>query len=166
MATIFNDGRVAKPNNPVFQQGKTYRTVNAKVSFDGDQANGDIVVLAESLTVDTRVARVLSVEPTPALAGMTSVQLGFYRKDTNGTLTAVDADALWDAQSFAAAKAQGDLLRLNTTLDRSSTIGDILGTAVDASFANGLVLALTLIAAGSATGTLDLDIQLECATSN
>lgn len=168
MTVYYPLGKTAKPNNPLYQTGKVLTTVHARVFVDVSEiANGDVFVLAEGLSVGSRIHRILSPEATPALTAATNNDFGFYKKNPDGTLTALDADILVDGTDLSSSIAQGDLLRLNAALDRTKTIGELLSITSEKQPVGGVVLAMTMNTKATTNDrTLDLDIIIEHATTN
>lgn len=169
MTTWFNDGRAAsaKPLNPMYKVGKKLLTVHSVVQVDvSELTDGDVFVLAENLDGASRIHRIMTPEPTPALAAATDNDFGFYQYDIEGNLEAVDVDVLVDGANLSSSVAQGDLLRLNASLDRKATINSLLGRTPETAPAGGYVLAMTMNTKATTTDrTLDLDIIIEEATT-
>lgn len=162
MATRISIG-ADNPRKAVYQTGKAYRTVNAKFSITtANSANNDVFLLTGPLSPDDRIARILG--SIPALAAADDNNLGFFTKDEDGDLVALDADVLWGGADFTSAIAYRDLLtHFNTTLDTTKTVGEHAGRTRENSPVNGIFLGLTTVTKTSATGPiiLDLDVQIE-----
>lgn len=167
MTVYYNQGKAAKANNPLYQTGKKLSTVHTKVLVDvSELTDGDIFVLAEGLPIDARIHRIMSPEAVPALTAADDNDFGFYKKDGDGNLVALDADILVDGGDLSSSIAQGDLLRLNSSLDRTKTIAELLGVGSDSEYVGGVVLAMTMNTKATTTDqTLDLDIVIEHATT-
>jgi hypothetical protein len=93
--------------------------------------------------------------------------LGFWFKDTSGTLVELDKDILWDGITLASAVTYPDLLTgFNSALDGSKTIGQLLGKGSDQEPFGGVYLVLQTNNANTATGPLllNLDVVVDCAT--
>ena len=166
MTTWYNNGRTAKSNNPLYRTGKRMIVVHSVVNVDASKlTNGDVFVLAEGLTPAHRVHRLMSPNATPALTSATDNDIGIYRKNMDGTLTVVDKDIIVDGATLANALTTRDLLSLNSNLDRSKNIGDLLSIACDSGYGE-LVLALTMNTKSTADGVLDLDVVIECPTTD
>lgn len=166
MTTWYNNGRTAKANNPLYRTGKVLKTVHSVVTVDASElTDGDVFVLAEGLTSAHRVHRIMSPNATPALTSASDNDIGIYKKNTDGTLTVVDKDIIVDGGTLASALTTRDLLSLNSSLDRSKNIGDLLGIYSDSGYPE-LVLALTMNTKSTADGVLDLDIVIECPTTD
>jgi len=165
--TVFNSlGFADSTANPFYRTGKTLRTINSKFTITAAAAtDGDVYVLSGPLTTDSKVHRILSPSGTPALTSANDCDFGFYYyKDS--VLTAVDADVLVDGGDLSSALSTRDLLSLNSSLDKTSTIGDLLSLAPDNTYVGGLILCLTINTKSSATTEdLDLDVVIELPTS-
>tara|TARA_R110000851_G_scaffold246062_1_gene398768 strand:- start:9777 stop:10286 length:510 start_codon:yes stop_codon:yes gene_type:complete len=159
----------AKPKNPRFQTGNTTRTVEFSADFTGaDSAAGDTVVLATGLSLADRISGVRANSTSiPALTGATDTDLGFYYKDEKGLLVALGADVLWDGVSMASAFTGVNALSgKNASLDQSLNIGELLSLGVDKEPHGGVYLVMTLNNANTATATVALAIDIDCATTN
>jgi len=163
MTVYYNDGRTAKPSNPVYRTGKKMKTVTSKVSIDVSEAtNGDVYVLAEGLTVNSRIHRIMLPQGAVQFAAAADNDIGFYYMK-GSTLTAVDADILVDGWDLtAAATACIDVLSKNSSLNKSSTIGDLVSLNSDSTYADGLYLCLTVnTKETTADKVLDFDVVIE-----
>lgn len=171
MATIRTTGynTAAKVRNPVYTVGKQYRTVPARAALaTASMTNGDILILAGPLTYSERIARILSPNATPALTAATDAKLGFFQMKAGvPALIKAGSDALlWNGVSFASALTARDLLfGLNASLDSTKNIGELLAQGVDQEPAGGVFLGLTFVTKPSNDGVLDLDVQIEEATT-
>lgn len=166
MTTWYNNGRSAKANNPLYRTGKKLVTVHSVVNVDASElTDGDIFVLAEGLTPAHRIHRLMSPNATPALTAATDNDVGFYKRNTDGTLTVVDKDIIIDGATLANALTTRDLLSLNSSLNRASNIGDLLGINSGSGYGE-LVLALTMNTKSTADGVLDIDVVIECPTTD
>ena len=168
MTTFNTAGYTAKARNPLYSGGKTLRTVHAE--FDvvaASLTNGDVFVLARNLPVGARVHRILSPNATPALTAATDNDFGFYKADLDGNLTAIDADILVDGGSLASSLSARDVLNsLNTSLDQTKTIGELLSLQADTAPAGGVYLCMTMNTKSTANGKLDLDVVVEYPTTD
>lgn len=165
MATRQNLGLTAFPKNPAFSVGKKMRTVNCAITVPTTGANGDQYVLGGPFTIDERISRILC-QAFPALTSAVDSNLGFYYLNSAGVLTVVKASGgneLWSGVSLASALTVfNDLIMLkNSALDRTKSIGQLLGMASDQEPAGGIFLVLTLPTANTAGGTASLDIIVE-----
>lgn len=174
MATTFRaDGVAAKPNDSLYQTGKKLRTVEfTKTLTSGTSAIGDLMILAGPLTFSTKIKGIIG--STPALTSANDNDLGFYRKNPDGTFTAIktsagvsSADLLWNGADLSSALSYRELLRtLNTSLDEEKNIGELLGLGADQAPAGGVYLGLLMnVANTAASARLQLDIILEEATT-
>ena len=164
MTTFYNNGLQAKAKNPMYRTGKKLTTVHSQLTVDASElTNGDIFVLAGGLPLDARVHRIFSPNATPALTAATDNDIGFY-KMVDGALVALDKDIVVDGATLASALSTRDLLSLNSSLDRSKTIGELLSLTNEKEPASGVYLCLTMNTKSTADGVLDLDIVVEYPT--
>jgi hypothetical protein len=145
----------------VYQTGKTYKTVNAKFSITAANSSAnDVYLLTGPLSPDDRIARIVGA--TPALTGATDNNLGFYTKDENGDVEALDEDVLWDGITLASAIAYRDLLtHFNSSLDTTKSIAELLDIDRADAPVNGIFLGLKTVEANTATGPLILDVDVK-----
>lgn len=160
MATIYTLGNQAKPKKPVYYNGRVLKTVHAQFTKGASDANGTIYVLAQGLPVSARIHRLQLPSGVAATAGLTSVDFGFYKADN---ATAITANALVSAQTFATALANIDLLSVNGSLDRTKTIGQLLSLTPETEPQGGVTLAATANTSGANAVTIDMDIVIEYA---
>ena len=175
MASLFASsiGKAAFSRNPMYSVGKELHTVGTKFTFAGTGANGDQYVLAGPLSLDDRVARILT-QSFPGLTSATSNNLGFYySKDALATQAGLvpvksgGGNELWSGVTLATAVTtwQDLLTGKNGSLDNTKSIRDLLSLGPDAEPFGGIYLVLTVGTAQSAGGACDLDIQIEQATT-
>lgn len=168
-------GRAAFPKNPQYTVGKNMRKVPFKQVIPGTGVAGDQYVLAGPLTLDDRISRIYA-NGLVALAGVTGANLGFYySKDNLATqaglapLKAGGGNELWSGVNLTSAvTAFTDLLTAkNSSLDNTKAIRDLFSPVLgpDAQPAGGIFLVLTLPQANSSGGTIDLDIEIEEAST-
>lgn len=162
-------GAAAFPLSPAFSVGKRLRTVNARYTVPTTGANGDQYVLAGPLSLDDRIARILSTAMA-ALTSATNANLGFYYLNSAGVLTVVKSgggNELWSGVSLATAvTVLSDVLYLkNTSLDTTKAIRDLLSIGPDQAPVGGIYLVLTLPTANSAGGLIDMDTLIDEATT-
>ena len=164
MTNFISTGATNYERNPAFTIGKKACVVSA-----------DFAITAASLTAgDTfELCQVNLSDRVRSIAGSISAlttaddnDLGFYTKDVDGDLVAIDADVLWDGADLTSALDSCSLLtNLNTSLDRTKTVGDLLSLGEDEDPARGILLVLTMNTASTADGTAHLDISLEDGTA-
>lgn len=164
----------AFPLNPYYKTGKELVTVGAKFTVPTTGNIGDQYVLAGPLSLDDRVARIW-IGQFAALTSATTWNLGFYKSSDNlATLAGLTPVAsgggneLWSGVSLASAPSAGtDLLTAkNTSLDSTKSIRDLLNIGPDQSPVGGIFLVLTnTTTANTAGGTIDMDIEIEEATT-
>lgn len=169
MATIYNQGRAAYPKNPFYQTGKHLQTVQSRLSVTvATAAVGDLYVLAEGLSLASRVHKIVPKNTSGTLTAATSNDIGFY-KYVNGVLTPISTagtTVLVAAADYSAGLANGvDLLAGLSDLKARQSIGELLGLGVDAEPAGGVVLALrTNVAPTTNNRVLDIETTIEEAT--
>jgi len=163
MADKVNALLTASPRNPMFESGKSPRNVDFQASITAaNSAAGDKIVLAGPLQFGDRISAIRALGAgTPALTGATDNDLGFWGKKSDGTLYELDKDILWDGVTLASALTHPDLLSaLNASLDLSKNIGQLLGRGADQEPAGGTFLVLQTNNANTATGPLQLRLQV------
>jgi hypothetical protein len=172
MAELRTKGFTDKPRNPSNSVGKKFRTVPAYAALlTASMVNGDILTLAGPLTFGERIARVVTLNASPALTSATDAKLGFFmRNPSDGTLKLIKAGSdalLWNGVTLAASLSTRDLLTsLNSALNQSLNIGELLQMGADQEPAGGVFLGLTFPTKPSVNGTLDLEVWIEEATTN
>lgn len=163
MADKVNALLTASPRNPTFESGKTMRVIEFQAAITAaNSANGDKLVLAGPLQFGDRIAFIRSGgQGTPALTSAADNDLGFWGKKSDGTLYELDKDILWDGITLATGVTYPDLLTgFNASLDMSKNIGQLLGRGADQEPAGGVFLVLQTNTANSATGPLQLRLQI------
>ena len=164
MTIFYNNGSAAKGNDTVYTVGKNLRTVHSNITVDASElTDGDVFVLAGGFPVDARIHRIMSPNATPALTAAIDNDIGFY-KIVNGVLTVIDKDIVVDGATLASALTTRDLLSLNSSLDRTKTIAELLGLTSEKEPSSGVYLCLTMNTKSTADGVLDLDIVIEYPT--
>jgi hypothetical protein len=161
MTISVNAFAVSKPLNPIYKTGKTLRVVQASfASVNGTTASGDIFVLASGLPATARIVRVMTPKGTPAVTGMSDVDLGFYATGTNKV---IDKDAVADGLTFASAITSNlDLVGKNiSSFDQTKNIAALCGLTAESIPAQGFDLCATLNASPTASGTIEFDIYIE-----
>jgi len=169
MTNKVNALATAQPKNPRFAAGTKARKVEFKADLTGANSDdGDIIELAGALSYADRIASILpNAANVPALTSATDNDLGFYYKNEDGEYVEIDKDIIWDGVSLASATAYRELLTgLNSNLDESKNIGQLLGKSVEEQPAGGVYLCLTMNTATSATATLRLAIEIDEATTS
>ena len=171
MPTFRTTGYTAKPRNPLYTVGKHFTKVHAhKALVSADLTNGDIIELAGAMSFKDRVHAVFTPNASPALTAATDAKLGFFKKDLDGALSVIQtgSDALlWNGVTLAAALSTRDmLLSLNTALDTTKNIGELLGLGVDKEPVGGVFLGLTFPTKPSVDGVLNVEIDIEKATTD
>lgn len=173
-ALLISIGATAFKKNPMYQNGKKMRKVNSKFTVATTGNIGDQYVLAGPLTMDDRISRIYS-QAMAALTSATTWNLGFYyTKDqlaTSAGLVPVKSgggNELWSSVDLTAAVTTflDVLTKKNGSLDNTKSIRDLLSLGPDAEPVGGIYLVLTNVTtANSAGGTVDLDVEIEEATT-
>ena len=169
-------GALAFPLNPYYKTGKELVTVGAKFIVPGTGNIGDQYILAGPLSLDDRISRIYPA----AYSSLTSAvaNLGFYYVNTIPATAGVPAQAnlvpvvsgggneLWSAVSISSATLGQDMLvGKNSSLDNTQAIRDLLNIGSDHAPVGGIYLVLTLTTANTAGGNIDLDVEIEEATT-
>lgn len=169
MTTRRTVGYTAKPQNPIYSVGKKLITVPANVLLDvSELANNDVFILSGPLSLDARIDSI-RVHKAFDLAEANDNDFGFYKMNTDGTFTAIDADILIDGVDLTASTgviAGYDLLVANTSLDTSKNIGELLGVKSDVGYADVYLGWLMKVKEATADITVRLDIIVEESTTN
>lgn len=167
MTTYESVGKVAKPNNPIFQSGKKLKTTRfRKTITDAESEANDLYILGGPYTYDDRLD---SIEGSnPAQTSNNDADLGFYKKNEDGTYSAIDADILWDGANLTSAITYRNLLtHLNSALDTTKNIGELLGLGSDSEPQGGVYVGLlNKVASTGGTLILELKVNIDEATTN
>jgi len=166
MATgIRSNGFVEYPNNPGNSVGKKLRSVFYEKTIATGAGANTLHILAGPLGYDDKIAAIKGA--TPALTSANNNDLGFWKKEADGSFTAIDQDILWDAADLSSALTYRELLgTLNTSLDRDDNIGTLLGLTSESEPAGGVYLGLYIQTASTATSeVLKLEVVIEEATT-
>lgn len=162
MAYIENGGKVALPENTVYTVGKKFTRVDSRVTVLSSAVADDVVILGGGFASESRISRLNSYS-FGALT--TDCDLGFYKYE-NGTYVAVDGDVLVDGADLSVAGTVfEDILLKNSSLDRTATIGDLLGKSVEEFPNSGYFLGLKLGGSPVADADLEWEIEVEQPTS-
>ena len=164
MTNFISTGATNYTNNTAFTVGKAPKTLAQDFAITAASlTDGDTFELAQVGLSD----RVSSIQGTnTALTAAADNDLGFYTKDNDGDLVAIDADILWNGVTLASALDSSALLtKLNTALDTSKTVGDHLGLGEDQDYANGIFLVLTMNTKSTANGAIHWKIDVEDGTA-
>ena len=167
MATTYrSNGYTEYPNNTATTVGIPLTFVHFERTITAAAAaNNDLYILAGSLSLDDRIAEIVGA--TPALTSANDNDLGFYKKNEDGTFTAIDADILWDGVDLSSALTYRELLgTLNASLDRDDNIGTLLSFTSDQMPVGGVYLGLLIKTKSTATSeVLKLRIGIQKATT-
>jgi hypothetical protein len=174
MTTFRADGVANQPYDSLYQSGKKLRTVQfSKTLTSGTSSAGDLFILAGPMSFDDKIKGIIA--STPALTSANDNDLGFFKKNADGTFTALKTsagasakDLLWNGVDLSSALSYRELLyTLNTSLDEEKTIGELLGLGSDQEPDGCVYLGLTTnVANTAATARLILDVQIAEATAN
>lgn len=174
MALLQSIGKTAFPRNPMYQSGKKMRKVHSKFTVATTGNIGDQYVLAGPLSIDERISRIYT-QAMAALTSATTWNLGFYYSTdalaTQAGLKVVKASGgneLWSGVSLVTAVTTflDVLTNKNSSLDNTKSIRDLLSLGPDSEPVGGIYLVLTnTTTANTAGGTVDLDIEIEEATT-
>lgn len=171
MATTFrSQGFNAFPRDPAYSQGKPLLTTTFRQStLAAASAAGDVYILGGPYSFDARIAHVSTVGAFPATAGATSIDLGFYKKNTDGTFSPLIASGgaeLVSAVDLSAGQAQNDLLEKNAALNHANSIGAICSLTSESQSPAGAYLGLrSNNQITAATFVLNLDVVVDPATT-
>ena len=166
MATgIRSNGYTEYPNDPINSVGKVLRTVFYEKTIATGAGTNTLHILAGPLNYDCKIASIVGA--TPALTSANNNDLGFWKKEEDGTFTAIDADILWDGADLSSALTYRELLgTLNTSLDRDDNIGTLLGLSSESEPVGGVYLGLYIQTASTAASeVLKLEINIEFANT-
>lgn len=166
MATgIRSNGFTEYPNNPANSSGKTLRSVFYEKTIATGAGTNTLHILAGPFGYDDKIAAIVGA--TPALTSANDNDLGFYKKEEDGSFTAIDADILWDGVDLSSALTYRELLgTLNTSLDRDDNVGKLLGLTSESEPVGGVYLGLLIKTASTAASeVLKLEVKIESATT-
>lgn len=155
--TFRSDGVTNYPKDPAFKQGKKMvSTFFTKTVVAAGAAIGDVYILGGPYAMDARIAAVIGA--LPGFTSVNSADLGFYKTDLNGVFSPVKASGgneIWSAVDISASKTYQELLSvLNTALDRTKNIGDLLTLTSESQPPSGVYLGLRFNVANTATSVL------------
>lgn len=167
MTDNVNELETSVGNNPSFTVGANFKRVPFLHTITAAaNANGDKYILAGPLNYSDRIQAIYGTHG--AFTSANNNDLGFFTKNADGDLVALDADILWDgANMTSAVSATDDLLyKYNTSIDISKTVGQHLSKTTDELPANGVYLVLTENTASSATSAVIRgEVVIDCATN-
>jgi len=165
MSNRLTVGYTAVPKAPLYNQGSKIQTVQAQVAVLTAWNDGDTVILARNLPIAARISSI-PLLTAGSITAATDYDIGFYRADGNDgdeLGDVLDADIIADGLDFDAGVALGtDLLGQGLTFDKTKTIGELLGyTSEGEAPVGGVHLVMTLNTAGTADGTLDMEVKID-----
>ena len=167
MATFQNLGSAAKPNDAVYFTGKQMVTIPAQIFVDVSEVADDDVWILGAVDINSRVHRII-VGKAFDLAAAKNNDIGFYKKNADGTYTAIDGDILVDGADWTASSglaAGYDLLTANASLDRTKSVGELLGLNSDSGYSQVYVGVQMKTKETTSDVTLDFDLIVEQATT-
>ena|SRR5688572_21639164 len=166
MATgIRSNGYTEYPYNPANSVGKKLRSVFYEKTIATGAGTNTLHILSGPHSFDDKINAIVGA--TPALTSANNNDLGFWKKEEDGTFTAIDADILWDGVDLSSALTYRELLgTLNTSLDRDDNIGKLLGLSSESEPQGGVYLGLYIQTASTAASeVLKLEVKIEEATT-
>lgn len=167
MANKVTDGYTDKPKRPLYNQGEKLQTVKAVATIADSDDDGDTIILARNLPIAATVTRLFLAKAVSAISGGDDYDIGFYeadREDGDDLGNVIDKDALVDGLDCSSGVDVGDILGEGIgSFDETETIAELLGIEDDQAYAGGVHLVLTMNTAGSANGSIDMDIVLSMA---
>jgi len=163
---IRSNGFTAYPKDPLYSGGKKLKSSFYEKTIATGAGTNTLHILSGPLSMGSKIAAIYGA--TPALTSANNNDLGFWKKDADGGFTAIDADILWDGVDLSSALTFRELLgTLNTSLDRTKNIGQLLSLTEESSPVGGIYLGLYIQTASTATSeVLKLRIDIEEATTN
>ena len=167
MATgIRSNGFTEYPRNPANSTGKSLKSVFYEKTIATGAGTNTLHILAGPMSLDAKINAVKGA--TPALTSANDNDLGFYKKNEDGTFTALGTgDELWNGIDLSSALTYRELLgERNTSLDRDDNIGTILGLSSESEPVGGVYLGLLIRTASTAASeVLKLEVCIEEATT-
>jgi len=158
MSNKYTLGYDANPKKTCWVNGAKKTTILAQCDIVSGDADGDTIILGWNIPVDTLISAIKVPKAISAITGATDYDIGFYkpnREDPTDVGSALDKDALVDGIDFSGGVAVGDI----NEADKTKTIGDLLSLSVEDQ-PEGVHIVMTLNTAGSASGTIGLEIDL------
>lgn len=173
MATgIRSNGFTEYPYNPANSSGKKLKTVFYEKPIATGAGTNTLHILAGPFGFNDKIAAIRGA--TPALTSANDNDLGFYKKNEDGTFTVLNdsagtssVDLLWNGADLSSALTYRELLgTLNTSLDRDDNVGKLLGLSGESEPVGGVYLGLLIKTASTATSeVLKMEIVIEEATT-
>lgn len=173
MATgIRSNGFTEYPNNPANSSGKKLKSVFYEKTIATGAGANTLHILSGPHSFDDKINAIMGA--TPALTSANDNDLGFYKKETDGSFTVLNnsagtssVDLIWNGADLSSALSYRELLgTLNTALDRDDSIGTLLGLSSESEPQGGVYLGLLIKTASTAASeVLKLEIKIEEATT-
>lgn len=167
MATgIRSNGFTEYPKNPFYSGGKKLKTAYYEKTIATGAGTNTLHILSGPHSYGDKIQAIHGA--TPALTSANNNDLGFWKKEEDGTFTVIDADVLWDGVDLSSALTYRELLgTLNTSLDRDDNIGQLLSKTAEEEPIGGVYLGLYIQTASTAASeVLKLYVSIEEATTN
>ncbi len=164
---IRSNGYTNYPNDPLYSGGKKLKTAMYEKTIATGAGTNKLHILSGAHSFADKIAAVHGA--TPALTSANDCDLGFYKKDEAGTFTVLGTgDELWNGADLSSALTFRELLgTLNTSLDRTKNIGQILALTSGSEPVGGVYLGLLIKTASTAASeVLKLEVKIEEATTN
>lgn len=158
MTTVYNQGATSQLQNHTYGAAVLHRTQRHIITFEKPDDTADASVFRLG-SFSTSLIPCKVVFMCDAIAGLTSVDLGFYKRDGGAVL---DKDALMAAQDVHAGTRTLDGMGAVDISNLGKTIADLLAATLSqtAQQQPGEVdLAITMNTAGTAAGTITVMID-------
>lgn len=170
---IRSNGFTNYAKNPLYSGGKQLKSVFYEKTIATGAGTNTLHILSGAHSFADKIAAIKGA--TPALTSANDCDLGFYKKNEDGSFTVLKnsagtsaVDILWDGADLSSALTYRELLgTTNTSLDRTKNIGQILGLGADSEPQGGVYLGLLIVVASTAASeVLKLEVVVEEATTN
>lgn len=155
-------GYEANPKDIAYITGEKMNIVPCRILEDISELDATNVFPLCRVPLDGFVRRIHAVSGVVKHDAADDNDFGFYVKNADGTYTAIDADLLIDGADFkTAALAARDLLGLNTSLDRTKTVRELLGSGYE-DYVKEVWLCMTMNEKETTSDkVLDFDVMIE-----
>jgi len=173
MATgIRSNGFTEYPLNPLNSVGKQLVSVPYEKTILTGAGTNTLHILAGPFGFDDVIQAIVGA--TPALTSANDNDLGFYKKEEDGSFTVLNnsagvssVDLLWNGADLSSALTYRELLgTLNTSLDRDDSVGKLLGLSSESEPIGGVYLGLLIKTASTAASeVLKLEVKIAKATN-
>lgn len=167
MATgIRSNGFTEYPYNPANSSGKKLKSVFYEKTIATGAGTNTLHILSGPHSFNDKINAVIGA--TPALTSANNNDLGFWKKNEDGTFTVLGSgNELWSGVDLSSALSYRELLgTLNTSLDRDDSIGTLLALSSESEPVGGVYLGLYIKTASTAASeVLKLEVKIEEATT-